>query len=55
MDHDQGFTGSHWTPPSGNYSLNIAPAATRATINTIMMQHVATLLAILLVIVMRRY
>jgi hypothetical protein len=20
MQHDQGFTGSHWTPPSGYYS-----------------------------------
>jgi hypothetical protein len=55
MYHDQGFTGSHWTPPSGNYLLSIAPAATRVTINTIMMHYVATLLAILLAIAMRRY
>ncbi len=27
----QGYYGSHWTPASGNYSLRIAPAATRAT------------------------
>jgi hypothetical protein len=26
MQNDQGFTGSHWTPPSGNYSLHIAGA-----------------------------
>jgi len=25
MQHDQGFTGSHWTLPLGNYSLCIAP------------------------------
>jgi hypothetical protein len=31
MQHVQGYSGSHWTPPSGNYSLRIAPAATRAT------------------------
>ena len=33
MKHDQGYTGSHWTPPSGNYSLRIAPAAAMATAN----------------------
>jgi hypothetical protein len=53
--HDQGFTGNHWTPPSGNYSLLIAPGAARATINTTMMQHVPTLLAFLKAIAMRRY
>jgi hypothetical protein len=26
MQHVQGYTGSHWTPPSGNYSLRIALA-----------------------------
>jgi hypothetical protein len=31
MQHVQGFSGSHWTPPSGNYLLHIAPAAARAT------------------------
>jgi hypothetical protein len=31
MQHDQGFTGNHWTPPSGDYWLRIAPAAARAT------------------------
>ena len=43
MQHDQGLTGSHWTQPLGNYSLRIAPVATRATITVSM------------VIVMRRY
>ncbi len=31
MQHVQGYPGSHWMPPLGNYSLCIAPAATRAT------------------------
>jgi hypothetical protein len=31
MQHVQGYSGSHWTPPSSNYSLRIAPAAARAT------------------------
>jgi hypothetical protein len=29
--HVQGYSGSHWMPPLGNYLLRIAPAATRAT------------------------
>jgi hypothetical protein len=31
MQHVQGYSGSHWTPPSGNYSLHIAPVAAGAT------------------------
>jgi hypothetical protein len=31
MRHVQGYLGSHWTTPSGDYSLRIAPAAARAT------------------------
>jgi hypothetical protein len=31
MQHVQGYTGSHWTPPLGNYSLRIAPTAARVT------------------------
>ena len=31
MEDVQGYTGSHWTPPSGNCSLCIAPAAARVT------------------------
>ncbi len=38
MQHDQGFTGSHWTPPSGDYSLRIAPSAARVAIKSTMMQ-----------------
>jgi hypothetical protein len=31
MQHVQGYSGSHWTPASRNYSLRIATAAARAT------------------------
>jgi len=33
MHHVQGYTGSHWTPPSGDYSLRIASAVARVTAN----------------------
>jgi hypothetical protein len=36
MRHVQGYSGSHWTPPSGNYSLRIPPAVARATANETM-------------------
>jgi hypothetical protein len=55
MQHDQSFKGSHWTPPLGDYSLRIAPTAARALINTTIMQHVPTLLAVLMAITMRQY
>jgi hypothetical protein len=55
MQHVQGYTGSHWTPPSGNYSLHIALAATRATTNKMKMQNVSTLLTISMAIAVRRY
>jgi hypothetical protein len=31
MRHVQGYSGSYWTPASGDYLLRIAPAAARAT------------------------
>jgi hypothetical protein len=31
MRHVQGYLGSHWMPPLGNYLLRITPAAARAT------------------------
>jgi hypothetical protein len=31
MRHVQGYSSSHWTPPSGDYLLHITPAAARAT------------------------
>ena len=55
MQHVQGYTGSHWMPPSGDNSLRIALAATRATANKTTMYHVPTLMAISVVIAMRRY
>jgi hypothetical protein len=55
MQHDQGFTRSHWTSPSGDYTLRITPAAARATIKTTIMEHVPTLLAVLMAIAMRPY
>ena len=55
MQHDQDFTGSHWTPPSGNYWLRIAPTATRATANKTKVHHVSTLLTVLMDIAVRRY
>jgi hypothetical protein len=55
MQHDQGYIGSHWTLPSGDYMLRIASAAARATINKTMMQHVATLMAIWMAVAEQRY
>jgi hypothetical protein len=55
MQHDQGFIGSHWTPPSGDFLLHIAPAAARATINTMILQNVPTLLAVSMAIAMCQY
>jgi hypothetical protein len=55
MKHAQGYTGSYWTLPSGDYSLLIAPAAARATINKTTMLNVPALLAVLMAIAMRRY
>jgi len=40
MQHDQGFIGSHWMPPLGDYLLRIAPTAARATANETTIQHV---------------
>jgi hypothetical protein len=55
MQHVQGYTGSHWTPPSGDYSLRIALAAAKATANKTTMYYFPTLMAISVVIAMRRY
>jgi heme-degrading monooxygenase HmoA len=41
--------------PSGDYSLRIGPAVTRATINKMTMQSTPTLLAVLMAIVMHWY
>ena len=55
MQHDQGFTGSHWNPSLGDNLLRITPAAARATINTTIMQNVPTMLAVLMAIAMHWY
>jgi len=55
MQHDQSFNGSHRMPPSGNYSLRIAPVAARASIKATIMQHVSTLLVILMATAMQGY
>ena len=55
LKHNQGFTGSHRTLPSGDYLLHITPAAARATINTTIMQNVPTLLTISMAIAVHRY
>jgi hypothetical protein len=36
MQHVEGYTGSHWTPPSGDYLLCIALAAARTANKTTM-------------------
>jgi hypothetical protein len=38
MRHVQGYSGSHWMPPSGNYLLCITPAAARPTANKMTMK-----------------
>jgi hypothetical protein len=38
MQHVQGYTGSHWMPPLGDYLLRIAPAAARAIIKQLTMK-----------------
>ncbi len=48
MQHVQGYTGSHRTRPSRNYSLRIVSAAARATANKTKMQNLTTLLTILM-------
>jgi hypothetical protein len=55
MQHDQGFTGSHWMPPLGDYWLRITLAADRAIANKTKVQNVSTLLTILMAIAVRRY
>ena len=40
MEEIYGFAESHWMPQLGDYSLRIAPVATRTTINHIMMKKI---------------
>jgi hypothetical protein len=46
MQHVQGYSGSHWTSPLGDYSLRIALVAAGATANKTTMKNAPTLLAI---------
>jgi len=55
IQHVQGYIGSHWTLPSGNYTLCIALAATMVTINKTTMQNIPSLLAVSMAIAMQRY
>jgi hypothetical protein len=55
MQHVQGYSGSHLMPPSGYYSLHIAPTAARATANNTKMYYVTTLMAISMAIAMPWY
>jgi hypothetical protein len=55
MQHVQGYTGSHWTQPLGNYLLHIAPATTRATRKQTTVKNTPTLLAVLMAMTMRLY
>jgi hypothetical protein len=55
MWHVQGYLGSHWTPPLGDYSIRIAPAAAGATANKTMMKNGPALLAFLMTAAVRRY
>ncbi len=55
MQHVQGYTGSHWTLPLGNYSFCIAPEAARATANEQGQKHTPTLLAILMAMAIHCY
>jgi hypothetical protein len=55
VGHVQGYSGSHWMPPSGDYSLRIAPAAARATANKTTTKNVQKGLAISMAVAVRRY
>jgi hypothetical protein len=55
MQHVQGYSGSHWMLPSGNYSLRIAPGATRATGKQTTINKYTKKMAILMAAAMRLY
>jgi hypothetical protein len=55
MQQVQGYSGSHWMLPSGNYLLRITPAAARATADETMTKNVPKRLAILMAAAVRRY
>ena len=51
MQHVQGYTGSYWMPPLGDYLLRIASVAARVTENKTKMQYVSTLITITMAVV----
>jgi hypothetical protein len=55
MRHVQGYSGSHWMLPWGNYLLHITPAAARATANKTTTKNVPKKQAILMAAVVHRY
>jgi hypothetical protein len=55
MQHVQGYSGSHWTPPLGAYSLHIAPAAAKATGKQQQSTNTPKEMAILMAEAVRRY
>ena len=55
MEGVQGFTRSHWTPPSGEYLLCIIPADNRVACKKKSTKRAPYLLAILMAVVVCRY
>jgi hypothetical protein len=55
MRHVQGYSRSHWTPPLGDYSLCIAPAAARATGKQTTINNTPKKVAVLMAMAMHRY
>jgi hypothetical protein len=53
MQHVQGYIGSHWALPSGDYSLRITPTAAMTIINKTTMQNAPSLLKVLMPIAMQ--
>ena len=55
MWYVQGYSGSHWTSASGNYSLRIAPAAPGQQTNKQQSTNATKKVAKLMAMAMRRY
>jgi hypothetical protein len=55
MEGVQGFTRSHWTPPSGKYLLRIIPVDNGVACKKKMMKRAPYLLAISMAVVVHRY
>jgi hypothetical protein len=55
MQHVHGYARSLWMPPSGDYSLRIAPAASRDAGKTRTMKNTPSLKAVLMAAAVRWY